>query len=127
MCNLASKRISRHKMKSANKHFYFYNSKRIFLFFFAIVFYASSVSAQEIALLDSLTLDTLTPITTLEEALKHPEQVVKLVLRKKKLKTFPAEILQFTNLQYLDLSKNNIRELPADISKLNAIASAHNN
>ena len=74
-------------------------------------------NAQTI-LLDSLTLDTLTAFTSIEEGLKQPEQVIKLELRKKKLKKFPVEILQFTNLQYLDLSKNSIKELPIEIGQL---------
>src|ERR1035437_6708970 len=69
-------------------------------------------------LLDSLTLDTLTAFTSIAEALKHPENVIKLELRKKRLKKFPPEIFKFTNLQYLDLSKNNIREIPDEIGQL---------
>ncbi len=69
-------------------------------------------------LLDSLTLDTLKAYTDLEIALQHPEQVIKLELRKNKLKSFPRDILKFINLQYLDLSKNNIKELPAEIGLL---------
>ena len=75
------------------------------------------LAAQQ-ALLDSLTLDTLMGFTSLEEALKNPEQVVKLELRKKRLKNIPPEVFQFHNLQYLDLSKNSIAEIPADIAKL---------
>ena len=70
------------------------------------------------ALLDSLTLDTLTAFTSIEEALKHPDDVIKLDLRKKRFKKFPAEIFKFTNLQYLDLSKNSIREIPPEIYQL---------
>lgn len=69
-------------------------------------------------LLDSLALDTLTPYTTLASALQQPDKVVKLVLRKQKFKEFPKEILQFKNLQYLDVSKNTIRELPDSIGLL---------
>ncbi len=69
-------------------------------------------------LLDSLTLDTLKAFTSIEEGLKNPEKVIKLVLRKDKLKKFPVEIFQFTNLQYLDLSKNNIKEIPYQIGTL---------
>ncbi len=66
-------------------------------------------------LLDSLTLDTLTPISNLNDALKNPEAVVKLVLRKQHLKSFPKEILKCKNIQYLDISKNTIAELPDSI------------
>lgn len=75
-------------------------------------------SFSQIVLLDSLTLDTLKAYTNLEEALKNPEKVIKLELRKSKLKTFPMEIFKFPNLQYLDLSKNSIKEIPAEISQL---------
>ena len=66
-------------------------------------------------LLDSLTLDTLTAVRDLNEALKNPESVIKLVLRKQHLKSFPKEILKCKNIQYLDVSKNTITELPDSI------------
>ena len=69
-------------------------------------------------LLDSLTLDTMSAFTNLQEALKNPDMVIKLVLRKQHLKSFPKEILQFKNLQYLDISKNSIAELPDGIGSL---------
>jgi Leucine-rich repeat (LRR) protein len=69
-------------------------------------------------LLDSLTLDTLTAYTDLEEALKNPDKVIKLELRRKKYKTFPPEIFKFKNLQYLDLSKNSISVIPPEIETL---------
>ena len=79
-----------------------------------ITFSVQCVNAQ-VPLLDSLTLDTLTGFTDLQEALKNPDAVTKLVLRKQHLKSFPKEILQFKNLQYLDISKNSIAELPDSI------------
>ncbi len=85
-----------------------------------ILFFALSthlVHAQA-PLLDSLTLDTLTGFTNLQEALKNPDAVTKLVLRKQHLKSFPKEILRFKNLQYLDISKNSIAELPDSIDLL---------
>jgi Leucine-rich repeat (LRR) protein len=69
-------------------------------------------------LLDSLTLDTLTGFTSIQEALKNPEAVTKLVLRKQHLKSFPKEIILFKNLQYLDISKNSIEELSDSIDLL---------
>jgi Leucine-rich repeat (LRR) protein len=92
-------------------------------FFFKIAFILLFVVTTKFAnaqnqLLDSLTLDTLTGFTNLQEALKNPEAVIKLVLRKQHLKSFPKEILQFKNLQYLDISKNSISELPDSINLL---------
>lgn len=78
----------------------------------------SQKTKAQIQLLDSLTLDTLTAFTSMDEAMKHPEQVIKLELRKKRLKKFPPDIFKFINLQYLDLSKNDIEELPAEIGQL---------
>jgi Leucine-rich repeat (LRR) protein len=74
--------------------------------------------SQTIPLLDSLSLDTAKMYTTLAAALKNPDQVIRLSLRKQKLKVMPKEILQFKNLQYLDLSKNSIKELPPEIGDL---------
>lgn len=86
-----------------------------FILILAICFANFLAKAQ---LLDSLTLDTLTGHTNLQEALKEPDKVIKLVLRKQHLKSFPKEILQFKNLQYLDISKNSIKELPDSIGIL---------
>lgn len=81
------------------------------------ILFLQKTSAQSV-LLDSLTLDTLTGFTSITEAMKHPEEVIKLELRKNKLKKFPAEIFKFANLQYLDLSKNSIKEIPVEIALL---------
>jgi Leucine-rich repeat (LRR) protein len=97
-----------------------FSIKRTLPFLLFLIFLSARITAQ-VTLLDSLTLDTLSGFTSLEEAMKHPENVIKLELRKKKLKTFPPEIFQFTNLQYLDLSKNNITEIPAGIAALKSL------
>lgn len=68
--------------------------------------------------LDSVTLATKPIYTSLEEALKNPEQVYRLNLRKQKLTSIPIEIGRFTNLQELDISKNKINELPSYIENL---------
>jgi Leucine-rich repeat (LRR) protein len=83
-----------------------------------ILLLSCCVKSAQAQLLDSLSLDTTTAFTSLEEALKQPENVIKLSLRKKKLKVFPPEIFKFPNLQYLDLSKNDIEELPSEIGDL---------
>ena len=93
--------------------------KRKFIVITSLFFllFSSEIIAQ-IVLLDSITLDTLTAFTSIDEAMKHPYNVVKLELRKNKLKKFPKEILNFPNLQYLDLSKNNIEDIPHEIGEL---------
>lgn len=89
---------------------------RIFLFcVFTVCFLQHTVKAQ---LLDSLALDTVKEYTSIEEALKSPDTVYKLSLRKQHLKSFPIEIFKFKNLQYLDISKNSIKELPDSIDAL---------
>lgn len=84
----------------------------------SLFFLFSELGFSQIGLLDSLTLDTMRAYTNLEDALKHPENVVKLELRRKRLKSFPMDILKFPNLQYLDLTKNDISELPVEIGQL---------
>lgn len=81
-----------------------------------IFFFAASLAKAQ--LLDSLSLAAAPTYTNLQEALKEPDQVLKLVLRKQHLKSFPKEILKLTKLQYLDISKNSISELPDSIDVL---------
>jgi len=81
---------------------------------FLILILASTASFSQV-LLDSVTLANYVEFTDLKEALADPDNVIKLVLRKKKFKSFPKEIYKFKNLQYLDLSKNEIKELPDSI------------
>jgi Leucine-rich repeat (LRR) protein len=87
---------------------------------FATVLLLSSFTCRS-QLADSLSLDTMSAFTDLTEAMKNPDKVIKLVLRKQKLKQFPSEILKFNHLQYLDLSKNHLKELPAGIDSLQAL------
>lgn len=73
------------------------------------------LSAQNVNL-DNL--DRIRQYTTLDEALANPDSVYSLKL-KQNLKTIPAEVfVAFPNLVELDLSKNRIKELPADIQLL---------
>ena len=67
-------------------------SKIVLIFLFTIT---TQLLSAQVQLLDSLTLDTLTGFTDLNEALKNPDAVTKLVLRKQHLKSFPKEILKF--------------------------------
>ena len=59
-----------------------------------LLIFAQKMLAQTV-LLDSLKLDTVYSYTSLEEALKNPEKVIKLELRKQKLKSFPMEVSKF--------------------------------
>lgn len=89
--------------------------RKLFLLLFA--FSLHFAYSQEI-LLDSLSLASAKEYHYLDSALKHPDKVYKLVLRRQKLKSFPKEIFLFKNLQYLDISKNDIKEIPEDIGSL---------
>lgn len=83
-----------------------------------IIFLIATVSLKaQTQLLDSFALATHPEILEMEEALKNPDAVIKLTLRKKKYKEFPRELYKFKNLQYLDISKNSIQELPDSITQ----------
>ena len=92
--------------------------------FFKIIIFLSLFSAGKMfsqtntVLLDSSQLEEAYSYLDLTEAMKFPERVIRLELRKQKLKEFPKEIFMFKNLQYLDISKNQIKELPDSIYKL---------
>lgn len=83
------------------------------------LFLSQLAGAQE--LLDSMQLEETYIYMDLEEALRFPEKVVRLELRKKKLKSFPKEIFQFSNLQWLDLGRNSLTELPDSIYRLSKL------
>jgi Leucine-rich repeat (LRR) protein len=82
---------------------------------FIVVLFSFGGKAQ---LLDSLTLDTVFAYTSIAEAMKNPDAVIKLELKKQKLKEFPLEIFQLKNLQYLDISRNNIKNIPDSLDML---------
>lgn len=82
-----------------------------FKLFFLLIFFLASGSADA-QLLSLSNLDTCKVYTSLEEALRNPNQVVRLKLSRAKLKKFPEEIRQLVNLQELDLSKNKLHTLP---------------
>jgi len=68
--------------------------------------------------LDSLSLSKAIEYKNLKEALINPEEVYRLNLRKKKLKSIPPEVFLFKNLNYLELSSNRINNIPKEISSL---------
>lgn len=87
---------------------------RGFRYIISFVFLSGIFNANA-QLLDSLSFDTAYVYTNLQEALKNPQEVYRLSLRKKHLRSLPPEVYQFKNLNELDLGKNNIKELPAEI------------
>lgn len=84
----------------------------------SILFFLFLVKVSPGQLLDSAALDSAREYTSLEEALKHPDQVYVLNLKRERLKEFPAEILQLKNLNVLDLSRNKLEELPSELGQL---------
>lgn len=87
----------------------------LLIFFLILVTTAGKAQA---GLLDSLTLASYEEYTDLKEASANADNVIKLVLRKKKFRDFPMEVFKFRNLQYLDVSKNIIKKLPDSLFKL---------
>lgn len=55
---------------------------------------------------------------SMEAALKQPEKVKHLILKREKLKDFPKEILSFSNLEELNLTGNRLSSLPKEITQL---------
>lgn len=96
-------------MQKANIHI------KLILFVILIALCDFNGNAQ---LLDSLELAHADECTDLDSALKNPDKIIKLVLRKQHLKKFPEQIYKLKNLQYLDISKNNIKEIPEGIGAL---------
>ena len=88
------------------------NHLKIFLF---LLLFPTVAFTQ---LLDSMQLNLEHIYTNLNEALQSPEKVYVLNLSKKKLKTFPIEILKMKNLQELNLSKNKLDSIPEQIGTL---------
>jgi Leucine-rich repeat (LRR) protein len=63
-------------------------------------------------------IDTARIFTSLEEAFLHPTEVYKLKLHKLLHHRLPDTLVVFSNLRWLDISKNKLKEIPASIGKL---------
>lgn len=90
-------------------------NKRLYKFLIStlLIVFTINVNAQ---LLDSIAIDTV-PTFTLQKALKQdPLRVYKLTLKKMKLTELPPEILQFKNLQVLNLKGNKFKIFPKEIT-----------
>ena len=88
---------------------------RIFVTSLLVIMGLSNTLGQ---VLDSAQLAQVPVHFSLEEALKNPDSVYILVLRRMKFTEFPEEIFKFKNLNELDLSKNKIRLIPRGIGTL---------
>ncbi|MBI4946576.1 MAG: leucine-rich repeat domain-containing protein [Bacteroidetes bacterium] len=69
-------------------------------------------------LLDTAALMAQPVYDDLNQALQRPNNIYRLSLRGKKLKSFPMEILKLKNLQELDISRNKLDSLPEQIGVL---------
>lgn len=56
--------------------------------------------------------------TSLDEAMRQPDDVKVLQLKRKRLNGIPPEVYTFKNLKYLDLSSNRIKIIPERLSRL---------
>lgn len=93
--------------------------KRFFKFKILVFVFFLFGSLQTYAqLLDSLSFDTAYIYTSLAEALKNPDEVYRLALRKGKLKKIPEDVFKLKNLNELDLGKNGLKEIGPEIAGL---------
>jgi len=68
--------------------------------------------------LDSAALAEAPIVKSLAAALKEPEKVYRLELKRIGLKTIPDDVYKLPNLQELNLKGNKIKHLPAEIAQL---------
>ncbi len=88
-----------------------------------------TINAQILALFKPKTESTITEnelveakiYTSLEEASKEADKVLKLDLSGQNLAAIPQEVFQMKRLQFLDLSKNKIAEIPDEIQNLSQL------
>jgi len=66
-----------------------------------------------------------TTFTDLETAIRNPTLVMDLNLSNRNLSVFPQEILQFKSLQLLDLSQNQIQQIPDEIRHMDKLVSVN--
>ncbi|MDD3876585.1 MAG: hypothetical protein PHT69_08180 [Bacteroidales bacterium] len=91
--------------------------KSIFSVLLFLVFTAISMDVKS-QLLDSLGLANAREFKSLKEAMRNPDEVYKLTLKRKKLRNFPSEIFLFKNLNELNLTNNHINFIPPEINTL---------
>mgnify|MGYP001354128808 CR=1 FL=1 len=87
----------------------------LMLLFLSWILSGTEVFAQ---LLNSEELTKKPVYTNLSTAIKNPEKVYRLSLKKQKLKKIPESVFMLTNLQELNISRNKIKEIPKEIAQL---------
>jgi Leucine-rich repeat (LRR) protein len=93
-----------------------------FQFCFLLLLLSLTSKFSTAQLLDSLSLDTMRGFQSIAEANKAPDKVIKLVIHHTKFAgVVPEDIKNYTNLQYLDLSKNHLKSLPSWIGDLKSL------
>ncbi|EAY30768.1 leucine-rich repeat containing protein [Microscilla marina ATCC 23134] len=105
-----------------NHYFYFIFSKKSMKYLFAKTLFFTLLCSVSLTAQDSSTPQVY---TSMKEALKNPEKVIKLDLRKQKLRKFPKNIIKCKNIEELNLSDNFIDSLPKEISKLTKLKKLH--
>jgi hypothetical protein len=83
--------------------------------------YNSAFNVEPVNMLDLDALENMNGFTSLEEALKNPDAVIKLDLQNNGMRALPPEIGRFRNLQYLNVSRNQLSELPREIGNLSRL------
>jgi Leucine-rich repeat (LRR) protein len=82
-----------------------------------VSFFIQNVQAQSIV--DSLQRNK--EYSSLEEALKNPEKVYRLNLSNQKFKLIDADWAKFTNLEYLSLKDDHLKEIPGAIGNIKTL------
>lgn len=93
--------------------------RSLLLLFFLLI--KSVLIGQTSGIYKSLNTQDYPIFTSLEEALKTPQEVKYLSLRHQQLRKIPDEVFLLKNLEILDLSKNKLQELPPQIAELTAL------
>lgn len=86
--------------------------------FIILAFLLLCIAAQAQVFTDYADTLRLNEFTKLEEAIKDPLSVQRLILNRKGLKEIPPEVFTMTNLVELDLRGNRIANIPPEIEKL---------
>lgn len=88
------------------------------LFLIAVFFLFSWIPVKAQVCKSLVSGDDIPVYTKLSEAMKEPDQVLKLRLSKCKLKEIPSEVWRLTRLQELDLSGNRLEVIPDEMAIL---------